>query len=77
MGPKALNASAISQTFSGGLVEGSGSLSDGKYQLKVKGDKVHDLGGVALDGDGNGLPGGDDVVSLFRLFGDGRMFVDD
>jgi hypothetical protein len=62
--------SVATLTFSGGLVEDSGSLSDGRYQLKVKGDKVHDLGGVALDGDVNGLPGGDDAVSLFRLFGD-------
>jgi hypothetical protein len=57
-------------TFSGGLVEASGSLSDGRYQLKVKGNKIHDLGGVALDADGDGLPGGENVTNLFRLFGD-------
>jgi hypothetical protein len=51
-------------------VEQCGSLSDGRYQLRVKGDKSHDLGGVALDGDADALPGGDRAVSFHRLYGD-------
>ena len=31
---------------------------------------MHDRFGRELDGDGNGLPGGDRVDSFFRLFGD-------
>ena len=47
-----------------------GSLADGQYTLTVRADRVHDRWGRELDGDGNGLAGGDRVDSFFRLFGD-------
>jgi hypothetical protein len=46
-------------TFSGALTEGANSLVDGNYTLKVL------SGGVNV-----GILGGDNVTSLFRLFGD-------
>lgn len=46
-----------------------GSLTDGDYTLTVLGIKIS-TGGVALDGDGNGSPGGDYVLTFHRLFGD-------
>ncbi|HTM53311.1 MAG TPA: hypothetical protein VL175_04755, partial [Pirellulales bacterium] len=56
-------------TFAGGNVVG-GSLADGNYNLNVRAAKVHDLLGHQLDGDGNGLSGGNRVDEFFRLFGD-------
>jgi hypothetical protein len=56
-------------TFWGTNVVG-GSLADGNYTLTVRADKVHDLLGHELDGDGNGLSGGNHVDDFFRLFGD-------
>jgi hypothetical protein len=47
-----------------------GSLADGSYTLTVRADRVHDRWGRELDGDGNGVAGGDRVASFFRLFGD-------
>jgi hypothetical protein len=47
-----------------------GSLADGSYTLTVRADRVHDRWGRELDGDGDGLTGGDEATSLFRLFGD-------
>jgi len=64
------NKTVATLSFSGALVENNGSLKDGKYDLTVHGDKVHDLFGVELDGDANGTPGGNRVQSVFRLFGD-------
>jgi hypothetical protein len=55
-------------TFGGPLTE-FGSLSDGNYHLTVLGSQVNSSG-VALDGDGDGVPGGDNVSTLYRLFGD-------
>ena len=56
------------------------SLADGRYQLTVLGAAVTDDLGRALDGDGDGTPGGDYVspadtaggngLHLYRLFGD-------
>src|SRR5262245_259917 len=46
-------------------------LQDGNYTLTVRGDRVADDLGRALDGDGDGTPGGDRVESFFRYFGDG------
>jgi subtilisin family serine protease len=46
-----------------------GSLADGNYLFTVLANQVS-AGGVQLDGDGDGLPGGDAVRSLFRFFGD-------
>jgi hypothetical protein len=57
-------------TFTGSDIIG-GSLADGSYTLTVRADRVHDRWGLELDGDGNGLLGGDRVDGLFRLFGDG------
>lgn len=56
-------------TFSGpGFV--GGSLVDGSYTLTVRADRVHDRFGRELDGDRNGLAGGNREDSFFRLFGD-------
>ncbi len=56
-------------TFAGADVIG-GSLADGNYTLTVRSAQVHDRGGRELDGDGNGLPGGDRTDAFFRLYGD-------
>jgi Arylsulfotransferase (ASST) len=48
----------------------SGSLADGRYTLRVRGDLVHDRWGRELDGDGDGSAGGDRVAGFRRLFGD-------
>jgi hypothetical protein len=56
-------------TFSGPLTQ-FGSLIDGNYTLTVFGSQVSGPGGVLLDGDADGTPGGDSVSALFRLFGD-------
>jgi uncharacterized repeat protein (TIGR01451 family) len=57
-------------TFAGGGVT-AGSLADGRYTLTIHAGLVTDhLLGMALDGDGDGLPGGDRVERFFRLFGD-------
>jgi hypothetical protein len=56
-------------TFSGPGVVG-GSLADGEYTLTVRGDRVADRFGRALDGDGDGSVGGDQVNEFHRLFGD-------
>jgi ELWxxDGT repeat protein len=53
-------------TFSGPGVIG-GSLADGNYTLTVHADRAT---GATLDGDNNGLSGGDRVEKFFRLFGD-------
>jgi HYDIN/CFA65/VesB-like, Ig-like domain len=50
-----------------GLV--GGSLADGNYSLTVLGNQIS-AGGVALDGDGDAVPGGNANYSLFRFFGD-------
>ncbi len=59
----------VTLTFDGAGIVG-GSLADGRYTLTVLADRIHDASGQALDGDGDGLPGGDYVDYLFRLFGD-------
>jgi hypothetical protein len=56
-------------TFAGNDIDG-GSLPDGTYTLTILGDHIHDTTGQALDGDGDGSPGGNKVVTFFRLFGD-------
>jgi hypothetical protein len=67
------SASTATQTivrlsFSGGLTE-FGSLTDGEYRLTILSAQVSGAG-QPLDGDGNGSPGGDFTLDLFRLFGD-------
>src|SRR6516165_11426335 len=56
-------------TFAGAEFIG-GSLADGKYTLTVLADHVHDRFGRELDGDGDGVSGGDLVDGFSRLFGD-------
>jgi hypothetical protein len=56
-------------TFAGAEFVG-GSLADGSYTLTVRADRVHDRWGRELDGDGDGVSGGDRVDGFFRLFGD-------
>jgi hypothetical protein len=56
-------------TFAGPDVVG-GSLADGGYTLTVLADQVRDRWGRELDGDGDGVAGGDRVDSFIRLFGD-------
>jgi hypothetical protein len=58
------------------------SLADGRYSLTILGGSVTGPGGTALDGDGNGAPGGNFVsppdtlgggagqLHLYRIFGD-------
>src|SRR4029079_11314574 len=59
-------------TFDGTDVIG-GSVADGRYDLTIFSDRVPDLAGRALYGDGDGISGGDFVSAnaFFRLFGDG------
>jgi hypothetical protein len=50
-----------------------GSLADGRYTLTALANQIH-VGGVLLDGDGDGQPGGNyifgDAQGLFRMYGD-------
>jgi RNA polymerase sigma factor (sigma-70 family) len=46
------------------------SLDDGNYTLTVSSARVRDAQGNALDGDGDGVAGGDYRLSLHRLYGD-------
>jgi hypothetical protein len=57
-------------TFAGRGILGD-SLADGRYALTIHSNLVtdHQLG-APLDGDSNGLVGGDRVDHFFRLFGD-------
>ena len=56
-------------TFTGPGIIG-GSLADGNYALTIRGDRVRDLLGQELDGDGDGTAGGDRADGFPRLFGD-------
>ncbi|HEY1377481.1 MAG TPA: right-handed parallel beta-helix repeat-containing protein [Gemmataceae bacterium] len=66
----------VKLTFSGPFTESNTvaginpSLIDGLYTLTVFGAAVTGADGVALDGDGDGLAGGDKVFATHRLFGD-------
>jgi hypothetical protein len=58
-------------SFSGSFTE-FGSLVDGLYTLTIFGNQITDSAGQPLDGDNNpGTVGGDYVLNLHRLFGDG------
>jgi hypothetical protein len=57
-------------TFANGTDPGSGSLSDGGYTLTVRGDRITDSAGYALDGDGNGIVGGNSTTAFHRYYGD-------
>ncbi len=70
------NRTVATLTFSGIRTE-FGSLKDGDYQLTIDPTKVHNAAaGTNLDGDGNGLSGGNyrfgaaAADRFFRLFGD-------
>jgi hypothetical protein len=56
-------------TFSGPLTQ-FGSLADGDYALTIRGSQVTGPGGLLLDGDGDGAPGGDYAYEFFCLYGD-------
>jgi hypothetical protein len=56
-------------TFAGPDVV-AGSLADGSYTLAIRADSVHDRFGRWLDGDGDGVAGGDRADGVVRLFGD-------
>lgn len=64
-------------TFSGEFTRAGGALVDGYYQLTIDSSKVRDrVSGVSLDGDRNGVAGGDfalgsaEADNFFALFGD-------
>ncbi|MFG0244850.1 MAG: Ig-like domain-containing protein, partial [Phycisphaerales bacterium JB052] len=48
------------------IVQTSGLEPIGQLRLTVEGDSLADAAGNALDGDGNGMPGGDLVVTVER-----------
>jgi hypothetical protein len=60
-------ATTVTLTFSGAGTQ-FGSLADGRYTVTVLSSQV--LGIEALDGDADGLAGGDYVANFHRLFGD-------
>ncbi|MBX7103639.1 MAG: hypothetical protein K1X57_06135, partial [Gemmataceae bacterium] len=60
-------ATTVTLTFSGPGTQ-FGSLVDGRYSLTVLSNQV--LGIESLDGDADGLAGGDYVANFHRLFGD-------
>ena len=57
-------------TFSGKLVDSTGSLIDGNYSLRIVDSLISDSAGNALDADGDGVSGNDLTDEFFRLFGD-------
>jgi hypothetical protein len=65
-------------TFSGATFTENGSLTDGNYSFTVLGGQIIGANGFALDGDGNGTAGGNNVSEQYRLFGDadGNRTVD-
>jgi hypothetical protein len=56
-------------TFVGAGISG-GSLPDGHYTLTIRGGRIHDDFGQALDGAATGAEGSDRTDTFFRLFGD-------
>jgi parallel beta-helix repeat protein len=55
----------VTLQFSGSFVLPDGSLMNGQYTLTTHGSLIHDaVTGLALDGDNNGLPGGDNLFSF-------------
>jgi hypothetical protein len=56
-------------TFTGTDIVG-GSLADGSYTLTIRGDHVQDRFGRELDGNGDGIAGGNRADGFHRLFGD-------
>lgn len=62
--------SATRTVSSSAVVTTGGPLDDGNYSLTVLADQIADGFGQALDGDGDGQPGGNLVIAFHRLFGD-------
>jgi endonuclease/exonuclease/phosphatase family metal-dependent hydrolase len=56
-------------TFSGRDVV-AGSLADGRYQLVIHAERIHDDQSNALDGNADGTAGASAAHEFFRLFGD-------
>ncbi|MEL6106318.1 MAG: SdrD B-like domain-containing protein [Planctomycetota bacterium] len=56
--------------LAGDSVDAFGSLVDGNYELTILSTHVRDSEGIAIDGDGDGVLGGNRVDRYFRLFGD-------
>ncbi len=62
-------------TFSGSSTRGGGALIDGNYELQLDASKIT-RGGMAMDGDRNGVSGGDfeygtdSTDAFFAMFGD-------
>ena len=56
--------------FGGPLVDGSGSLIDGRYVLTTLDTHIRDLAGNVIDGNRDNASGGHAVDEVFRLFGD-------
>jgi len=56
-------------TFGGPWIEFD-SLEDGNYTLTVLGGQLADGYGAPIDGDGDGLAGGNGTTAFHRLFGD-------
>jgi hypothetical protein len=59
----------VTLSFTGAGIVG-GSLFDGRYVLTIRGEKIRDTLGQQLDGDGDGLTGGDRREEFFRRYGD-------
>jgi hypothetical protein len=66
----ATGATVATITFAAGADVQFGSLVDGDYTFTVLGAQVTGPGGVQLDGDDNGAPGGDNIAALHRYYGD-------
>ncbi len=69
--------SVATLTFSGTYTRGGNALVDGNYELRIDGSKVHSLAtSLDLDGDADGVPGGDHLFGdeaidrFFSFFGD-------
>ncbi len=61
----------VTLTFTGpGVV--NGSLADGGYTLHIAGSRITNYQLIPLDGDGDGVAGGDYSLAFHRLFGDGN-----
>jgi subtilisin-like proprotein convertase family protein len=52
------------------VVDPAGALPDGNYRAVIHAENVHDEAGVGLDGDADGISGGDYVLDFFFLAGD-------
>jgi hypothetical protein len=56
----------VTLQFSGSFVLPNGALVSGQYTVTTHGSLIHGVvTGLALDGDNNGLPGGDNIYSFF------------